>query len=80
MEPICVRKTAILGLTTCCETMVRKIIKTTQSAAGATRLANVRVRTARTTRKTTPQTTPIKCIRQSANPTIAPAWSRLPST
>jgi len=80
IDPICVRNDAIFGLTVCCETTVSVIINTTHSAAGVAKLANVRVRTSRARRKTIPHTTPIKCIRHNENPTITPAWSRLPST
>src|SRR6266849_523170 len=80
IDPICTRNIAILGLTPTCDATVNAIINTTQSATGATKLANVRVRTSRANRKTTPQTAPSTCIRPKANPTIAPAASRLPST
>jgi hypothetical protein len=77
IDPICTRSAAIFGLTACCDSTVSKIISTTQSAAGATKLANVRDRKSRATRIAIPQITPIKCIHQSPFPTIAPAWSRL---
>lgn len=80
IEPIWVRNTAMRGLTACCEITVSPIINTTHNAAGAARLANVRVRASRTSKKITPHTMPAKCIRHSAYPTIAPAWSRDAST
>jgi hypothetical protein len=79
IDPISVRSFAILGVTPCCDTTVSAIISTTHSATGAAKLANVRVLSSRAAKITMPQTTPMKCIRPSANPTIAPAWSRLPS-
>jgi len=80
IDPICTRNTAILGLTPTCDATVNAIITTTQSATGATKLPNVRVRASRANKNATPQITPSKCILPSANPTIAPAASRLPST
>ncbi len=76
-DPICTRSAAIFGLTACCDTTVSRIINAKHSAAGAARLANARVLTNRASRIAIPQTTPIKCIRPSPNPTIAPAESRL---
>jgi hypothetical protein len=77
IDPICTRSAAIFGLTACCDTTVSRIISTTHSAAGATRLANVLVRNNRASRIAIPHTTPIMCIHHNPYPTIAPAWSRL---
>jgi hypothetical protein len=77
IDPIRTRSAAIRGVTANCEISVSAIINTTHSAAGAAKLANVRVRTNRTNRITTPQAMPIKCIRVSEYPTTAPASSRL---
>ena len=77
IDPISTRSAAIFGLTACCDTTVSRIISTTQSAEGVARLANVRVLANRASKTTKPQTTPIMCIHHSANPTTAPAWSRL---
>ncbi len=77
IDPICTRSVAILGLTACCDTTVSRIISTTHNAAGVTRPANVFVLSKRASKITIPHTTPMKCIRHNANPTIAPAWSRL---
>ena len=49
----------------------------THNAAGAAKLEPVRVRSNLASKIAIPQTTPIMCIHQSPNPTIAPAWSRL---
>jgi len=77
IDPISTRSAAILGLTACCDTTVSRIISITHRAAGVTRLAKVRVLSKRASRIAMPQTTPIMCIHQSANPTTAPAWSLL---
>jgi hypothetical protein len=77
IDPICTRSAAILGLTACCDTTVSPIISTTQSAAGAAKLENVRVRNNRASRIAIPHATPIMCIHHNPYPTIAPAWSRL---
>src|SRR6266478_7756492 len=80
IDPICARNTAIFGLTATCEITVKIIINTTHKAAGATKAVKLRIRKARTSKITTPQTIPIQSIRPSEYPTIAPAWSRLAST
>jgi hypothetical protein len=77
IEPICIRRAAILGLTVCCDTTVSRIISSTHNAAGVAKLANDRVRNNRASRIAIPHTTPIMCIHQSPYPTITPAWSRL---
>src|SRR5258706_9106230 len=77
IDPICTRSAAIFGLTACCDTTVSPIISKTHNAAGVAKLANDLVRATRASRITIPQTTPIMCIHHNANPTIAPAWSRL---
>ena len=65
--------TEAISLTVNCETAVSAIIKTTQSAAGVTRLAMVLVRISRASNNTTPQAIPARCIRVSEYPTMAPA-------
>ena len=47
------------------------------AAEVAAKLEPVRVRSNLASKIAIPQTTPIMCIHQSPNPTIAPAWSRL---
>ena len=73
IDPICTRNPAILGLTAACEITVNKIINITHKAAGASKAAKLRIRKTRTSKITTPQAIPIRCIRVSEYPTIAPA-------
>jgi hypothetical protein len=61
-----------------CDAAVSTTISTTQSAAGAVKLAKFWVLTSRTTRKSSPRKIPARCSRASENPTIIPAASRFP--